>query len=141
MSSAHSMNARKCVHAQRPYPCQSFAMNEARSKEEEKERQERQFKTKQKFKKLIRQKTLTFLMIKLGTLMANHTCQCLEIQRNDFRYIYNHETKTCANQHETQPCQSLNIFRFSANNSKTNLKFRKSFPLVFKACQGKTIDI
>ena len=25
MSSAHSMNARKCVHAQKPYPCQVFA--------------------------------------------------------------------------------------------------------------------
>ena len=37
MSSAHSMNARKCVHAQRPYPNQAFAhggMNQARSEEE-----------------------------------------------------------------------------------------------------------
>ena len=25
ISSAHSMNARKCVHAQKPYPCQAFA--------------------------------------------------------------------------------------------------------------------
>ena len=25
MSSAHSMNARKCVHAQKPYPSQAFA--------------------------------------------------------------------------------------------------------------------
>ena len=25
MSSAHSMNARKCVHAQKPYPRQAFA--------------------------------------------------------------------------------------------------------------------
>ena len=25
MSSAHSMNARKCVHAQKPYPSQVFA--------------------------------------------------------------------------------------------------------------------
>ena len=25
MSSARSMNARKCVHAQKPYPCQAFA--------------------------------------------------------------------------------------------------------------------
>ena len=25
MSSAHSMNARKCVHAQEPYPSQAFA--------------------------------------------------------------------------------------------------------------------
>ena len=25
MSSAHSMNARKCVHAQMPYPSQAFA--------------------------------------------------------------------------------------------------------------------
>ena len=24
MSSAHSMNARKCVHAQKPYPSQAF---------------------------------------------------------------------------------------------------------------------
>ena len=25
MSSVHSMNARKCVHAQKPYPTQAFA--------------------------------------------------------------------------------------------------------------------
>ena len=25
MSSAHSMNARKCVHVQKPYSCQAFA--------------------------------------------------------------------------------------------------------------------
>ena len=39
MSSAHSMNARKCVHAQKPYPSQTFthqASNsfEARSENE-----------------------------------------------------------------------------------------------------------
>ena len=31
------MNARKCVHAQKPYPTHAFA-HESRSKEEEKER-------------------------------------------------------------------------------------------------------
>ena len=41
MSHAHSMNARKCVHAQKPYSCQVFAheiMNQARLEDEEKER-------------------------------------------------------------------------------------------------------
>ena len=33
------MNARKCVHAQKPYPSQALRMNQARSEEEEKERQ------------------------------------------------------------------------------------------------------
>ena len=45
MSSAHSMNARKCVHAQKPYPSQAFAHESSkvggRGKREE-ERQERQ---------------------------------------------------------------------------------------------------
>ena len=43
MSSAHSMNARKCVHAQKPYPSQAFAHESnkvgGRGKREE-ERQE-----------------------------------------------------------------------------------------------------
>ena len=38
MSSAHSMNARKCVHAQKPYPVRHSRMNQAREEEEEKER-------------------------------------------------------------------------------------------------------
>ena len=39
MSSAHSMNARKCVYKQKPYPSQAYScMNHARSEEEEKER-------------------------------------------------------------------------------------------------------
>ena len=33
MSSAHSMNARKCVHAQKPYPSQ--ALNQSRSEKNE----------------------------------------------------------------------------------------------------------
>ena len=37
MSSAHSMNARKCVHAQSPTPIRHSRMNQARSEEEEKE--------------------------------------------------------------------------------------------------------
>ena len=45
MSKAHSMNARKCVHAQKPYPSQAFAHESSkvggRGKREE-ERQERQ---------------------------------------------------------------------------------------------------
>ena len=45
MSSAHSMNTRKCVHAQKPYPSETFAHGmskvERRGKREE-ERQERQ---------------------------------------------------------------------------------------------------
>ena len=45
MSSAHSMNARKCVHAQKPYPPQAVAHESSkvgrRGKREE-ERQERQ---------------------------------------------------------------------------------------------------
>ena len=41
MSSAHSMNARKCVHAQKR-PVRHSSMNQAREEEEEKERQERQ---------------------------------------------------------------------------------------------------
>ena len=44
MSSTHSMNARKCVHAQKPYPSQAFAHESSkvggRGKKEE-ERQER----------------------------------------------------------------------------------------------------
>ena len=32
------MNARKCVHAQKPYPLRQSRMNQARSVEEEKER-------------------------------------------------------------------------------------------------------
>ena len=47
MSSAHSMNARKCVHAQKPCPSQAFAHESSkvggRGKGEE-ERQERQRK-------------------------------------------------------------------------------------------------
>ena len=35
----------------------------------------------------------------------------------------------------------LNIFWFSANDSKTNLKFEKSFPLVCRACWDKSNDI
>ena len=35
----------------------------------------------------------------------------------------------------------LNIFLFSAINSKTNLKFEKSFPLVYRACQDESNDI
>ena len=38
MSSAYTLNARKCVHTQKPYSCQAFAMNQARSEKEEKER-------------------------------------------------------------------------------------------------------
>ena len=35
-----------------------------------------------------------------------------------------------------------NIFRFSANYSKTNSKFEKiSFPLVCRACRAESIDI
>ena len=45
-SSAHSMDARKCVHAQKPYPPQAFAHESSkvggRGKREE-ERQERQW--------------------------------------------------------------------------------------------------
>ena len=39
ISSAHSMDARKCVHAQKPfqYPVRHSRMNQARSDEEEKE--------------------------------------------------------------------------------------------------------
>ena len=45
MLSAHSMNARKCVHAQKPYPAQAFAHESSkvggkeRKKEEKQERQ------------------------------------------------------------------------------------------------------
>ena len=46
MSSAHSMNARKCVHAQKPYSCQAFAHESSkvggRGKKREGERRERQ---------------------------------------------------------------------------------------------------
>ena len=35
----------------------------------------------------------------------------------------------------------LNIFRFSANNSKTNLKFEKSFPFDRSAVRDKYIDV
>ena len=35
----------------------------------------------------------------------------------------------------------LNIFRLSANDSKTNLKFVKSFLLVRRARRDKSIDI
>ena len=43
MSSTHSMNARKCVHAQKPYPSQAFAHRasnffEARYEEKERKR-------------------------------------------------------------------------------------------------------
>ena len=39
MSSAHSMNARKCVHAQKPNPSQAFVhMNQARSEQEKNEK-------------------------------------------------------------------------------------------------------
>ena len=38
MSSAHSMNARKCAHAQKLTPARQSCMNQARSEEEEKER-------------------------------------------------------------------------------------------------------
>ena len=42
MSSALSMNARKCVYAQKPYPpLRHSRMNQARSEEEEKERKKR----------------------------------------------------------------------------------------------------
>ena len=36
MSLAHSINARKCVHAQKPYPVRHSLMNQAKSEEEEK---------------------------------------------------------------------------------------------------------
>ena len=39
MSSAHSMNARKCVHAQKPYLSQDSRMNQARSEEKRKKRE------------------------------------------------------------------------------------------------------
>ena len=45
MSSAHSMNARKCVHAQKPYPAQAFTHESrtvGRRGKREEERQERQ---------------------------------------------------------------------------------------------------
>ena len=43
MSSAHSMNARKCVHAQKPYPSQAFAHESSKvGGKREEERQERQ---------------------------------------------------------------------------------------------------
>ena len=45
MSSAHSMNARKCVHAQKPYLSQPFAHESSKVKgrvKKEEERQERQ---------------------------------------------------------------------------------------------------
>ena len=35
----------------------------------------------------------------------------------------------------------LNIFRFSANNLKTNFKYEKSFAFVCRACQDESIDI
>ena len=35
----------------------------------------------------------------------------------------------------------LNIFRFPAIYSETNLKFEKSFPLVCTTCQDESIDI
>ena len=35
----------------------------------------------------------------------------------------------------------LNIFRLSANNSKKNSKFKKSFPLACRACQDKSIYV
>ena len=38
-----------------------------------------------------------------------------------------------------QPCYLLNIFRFSTNNSKTNSKFEKRFPLDCRACQDESI--
>ena len=38
MSSAHSMNARKCAHAKSPTPLRQSRMNQAGSEEEEKER-------------------------------------------------------------------------------------------------------
>ena len=39
MSSAHSMNARKCVHAQKPYPAQAVAHESSKvGKREEEER-------------------------------------------------------------------------------------------------------
>ena len=44
MSSAHSMNARRCIHAQKPYFCQTFAHESSkvgRGKRKE-ERQEKQ---------------------------------------------------------------------------------------------------
>ena len=34
-----------------------------------------------------------------------------------------------------------NIFKFSANNSKTNSKFQEYFPLVCRACWDESIDI
>ena len=47
MSSAHSMNARKCVHAQKPYPSQAFAHESSKrggkreGEEKERERKKR----------------------------------------------------------------------------------------------------
>ena len=41
MLSAHSMNARKCVHAQKPYPVRHSRINRTRSDEEKKERKRR----------------------------------------------------------------------------------------------------
>ena len=35
----------------------------------------------------------------------------------------------------------LNIFWFSAINSKTNLKYEKSFSIVCRACQDESIDV
>ena len=40
ISLAHSMNARKCVHAKKPYSFQAFA-HESRLEEEEKDRKDR----------------------------------------------------------------------------------------------------
>ena len=38
----HSMNARKCVHAQKPYPLRQSGMNQARLEEEEKKKRGRE---------------------------------------------------------------------------------------------------
>ena len=41
MSSAHSMNARKCVHVQKHYPSQAFAHESSKVKEEKERKRDR----------------------------------------------------------------------------------------------------
>ena len=84
MSSAHSMNARKCVHAQKPYPNQAFAHESSKvagrkKRETGKTEARRLIERCKKEKKLSNYKYIknTCFILKLGKNLLMKTLQSL----------------------------------------------------------------